>query len=147
MKVRAIDTLFSRAALLILSAGALAIAFAPQPTPGIAPRVRALDELIARNALAARVPPALAIDLAYSESGIDQAAVHAERGGYWSYGVMQLNSRWWIDPAAMTAEQNIAAGVGYLAEMLRRCRGNETCAVRRYRGSFERKRNSVPPRV
>jgi len=100
------------------------------PTPE---RVMTLPERIVWMSSSEGVPPHLALYVATIESGINPGARHRDRHGS-SYGVFQLYSGVWPGAATMTNDLNMGIGIGYLKMMLDRCRGNWSCAVRRYQG-------------
>ena len=137
MTPSSLDQLFSRAILAILCAGLL-VAFAPEPTPlpVTMPRIQSIPERVVSIAMEVGVPPALATQLASVESGMNPEAHHKDRNGT-SWGVMQLNDRYWPRGAYVSLvrpDSNIRGGLTYLRTQLTHCHEDWACAVRRYRG-------------
>jgi Transglycosylase SLT domain len=84
------------------------------------------------------VPWQAAVALAEAESGGRPGLVHREKNGTVSYGVMQLNARWFKEAERMTTAENVEVGVGYLAKGRDWCAdrlvADTRCAVDWYRG-------------
>lgn len=95
--------------------------------------VPSVEQSIVREAWAHGVPVRLAFWLAVSESGLRPGAVRLERNGSYSLGIFQTNTASFPTAAWMTPQENITAGVAYLATQYRACHKKPGCAVRAYR--------------
>lgn len=84
-------------------------------------RIPSVGEMIVKDAASQEVPPHLVLAIVWRESKFQTGARHVERDGSVSYGLFQLNSRWHPNAAQMTVEENIHAGVSYVAAQIKRC--------------------------
>jgi soluble lytic murein transglycosylase-like protein len=80
------------------------------------------------------VPWRAALALARSESGMRPDAVGHDRNGN-SYGIMQLNERWFPGAKGMTVEENVRKGVSYLADKAGSCAAGRGEVYRYWNGS------------
>lgn len=119
--------------LLIFSLGPASLGV-PDPKPVMVfdvRRVPTVGEMIVTEASRQGVPPHMALAVAWRESKFQTGARHVNIGGSVDSGLFQLNSRWHPDAAAMSVEENIAAGVGVIAEKVRRCGTDYGPTIRR----------------
>jgi len=102
------------------------------------PQVIAVDDLIRREALAAGVPPELALAVAEQESGFNPTAVNPTRvaGGQQATGTFQLlpstAKTFGVDPT--NPVQNIQGGVKYLRQLMDRHQGDLSKVLAEYGG-------------
>lgn len=104
---------------------AVAVALEPDPYREDIPLDRDLQTALREACADSGVPVSLALGLIEEESGFDPEAV--SRKG--AYGLCQLNPKYF--PDGLTPGENIAAGVGWLGELLE-IYGDTAAALRAY---------------
>lgn len=109
---------------------AISVQLEPDPYREDVPLSPELQAALREACQASGVPVSLALGLIEVESGFQSDAVSSEG----CVGLCQLNPRYF--PADLTPAENIAAGMGYLGELLERC-GDTAAALTAYNAGHD----------
>lgn len=109
---------------------AMALQLEPDPYREDVPLERELQTALYEACEASGVPVSLALGLIETESGFDPEIV-SPKG---AYGLCQLNPKYF--PTNLSPSENIAAGIGWLGELLER-HGDPAAALRAYNLGYD----------
>jgi len=110
---------------------AVVLQLEPDPYREDIPLDRELQAALREACEESGVPVALALGLIETESGFRPDAVSSEG----CRGLCQLNPRYF--PDGLSPAENIAAGVGYLGELLERYKGDTQAALTAYNAGHD----------